>query len=174
MMKQFLTGILSLSLFLMYGCASAPTVDEVEKTAPQNNSSIEEGSNENASDESVAIKDSDHNKAMGLKTVFFAFDSFNLDVDAKSVLDENAKLLIDNPKWKIQIEGHCDQRGGIQYNLALGEKRANALKKYLFNQGIEKDRISIITYGKEKLLDSDFTEDAHSKNRRGNFILLEE
>ena len=71
----------------------------------------------------------------------------------------------------VQIEGHCDQRGGIQYNLALGEKRAEAVKKYLIGLGVGGSRIQTISYGKEHLLDSSSTEDAYSRNRRANFVL---
>ncbi|MBU6153893.1 MAG: OmpA family protein, partial [Bdellovibrionales bacterium] len=71
----------------------------------------------------------------------------------------------------IQVEGHCDQRGGIQYNIALGEKRSNAVKKFLTGQGIAGDRISVISFGKEKPVDSAETEAAYAKNRRGNFVV---
>jgi peptidoglycan-associated lipoprotein len=77
----------------------------------------------------------------------------------------------DNPSLKIQVEGHCDQRGGIQYNIALGEKRSNAVQKFLTGQGIAKDRISVISFGKEKPVDPSENEAAYAKNRRGNFVV---
>ena len=76
------------------------------------------------------------------------------------------------PNVKIQIEGHCDERGTIEYNLALGERRANSAKKYLISLGMPADQISTISYGKEKPLDSGHNEEAWAKNRRDHFIIL--
>jgi len=117
--------------------------------------------------------DSDSGKALGLQTVHYAYDSSLLDDIAKKKLDENAKILKANKNIKIQIEGHCDERGGIQYNIALGERRALAAKKYLVNKGVEESRISIISYGKEKPIDPGHTEEAWAKNRRANFRITE-
>jgi peptidoglycan-associated lipoprotein len=130
----------------------------------------------NPEDQPIANADnsvsSDVQNAMGLKTVFFAYDSFRIDGTENAVIKENAKILKENQNVAIQIEGHCDQRGGIQYNLALGEKRANAIKSILVSLGIEHSRIEIISYGKERPLDSDLTEAAYAKNRRGNFVIV--
>jgi peptidoglycan-associated lipoprotein len=76
------------------------------------------------------------------------------------------------PRVKIQVEGHCDERGTNEYNLALGERRANAAKKYLVSLGVSTDRISSISYGEEKPLDAGHNEEAWSKNRRGHFVIL--
>lgn len=118
-----------------------------------------------------ASGDSDTNKAMGLKTVHFAYDSFALSGEEKEVLKNNGEILKTNTSLKIQIEGHCDARGGIQYNIALGEKRANATKKFLEDLGIQGDRVTTISFGKERLLDTGSTEEAHAKNRRANFVI---
>lgn len=115
--------------------------------------------------------DSDSGKAMGLETVRFPFDSFILDQEAKASLKNNASVLKDKSSLKVQIEGHCDQRGGIQYNIALGEKRANATRKFLVDLGIQNDRMTVISFGKEKLLDSGTSEEAYAKNRRSNFVI---
>lgn len=115
--------------------------------------------------------DSDNGKAMGLETVRFPYDSFLLDSEAKAVITSNAQTMKDKASMKVQIEGHCDSRGGIQYNLALGEKRANAVKKFLMEQGIAADRISIISFGKERPIASGETEEAHARNRRANFVV---
>src|SRR5436305_12900269 len=80
--------------------------------------------------------DSDSGKAMGLQTVHFPYDSFALDSSAKDTAKANADILKAHASVKIQIEGHCDQRGGIQYNIALGEKRANAVKNFMVDQGV--------------------------------------
>jgi len=115
--------------------------------------------------------DSDSGKAMGLQTIHFAYDAYTLTDEAKSILKANAQILKDKPTVRIQVEGHCDQRGGIQYNIALGEKRANSVKKFLADQGIAGDRVSVISYGKEKLVDSAENEAAYAKNRRANFAI---
>lgn len=115
--------------------------------------------------------DSDSGRAMGLQTVHFGYDSYTLDDANKAVLQANTQILKMKPSLKIQVEGHCDMRGGIQYNLALGEKRANAVRKFLQDQGIAEKRVSIISFGKEKLLDTSESEAAHAKNRRGTFVV---
>ncbi len=115
--------------------------------------------------------DSDSGKALGLQTIHFQYDSFTLDSNAKTALTAGAQILKDKASVKIQVEGHCDARGGIQYNLGLGEKRANAVKKFLVDAGISKDRISTISFGKERPLDPAETEEAYAKNRRANFVI---
>jgi peptidoglycan-associated lipoprotein len=115
--------------------------------------------------------DSDAGNAMGLQTIHFGYDNYTLDSAAKATLKANAQILKDKSSVKIQVEGHCDQRGGIQYNVALGEKRANAVKKFIVDQGIAGDRISVISFGKEKPLDNAETEEAYAKNRRANFVI---
>jgi peptidoglycan-associated lipoprotein len=116
--------------------------------------------------------DSDSGKAMGLQTVHFTYDASSLDQAGKTTLKANAEILKSHADLKIQIEGHCDQRGGIQYNIALGEKRANAVKKFLVDQGINGDRIATISFGKERPVDSGTTEEAYAKNRRANFVIV--
>lgn len=108
---------------------------------------------------------------MGLETVHFPYDSFVMDDQAKATLDANAMILQTKSSLRVQIEGHCDQRGGIQYNIALGEKRADAVMKYLSGKGISADRLSTISYGKERPLDPATNEQAYGKNRRANFVI---
>jgi peptidoglycan-associated lipoprotein len=115
--------------------------------------------------------DSDSGKAMGLVSIYFPYDSHNLDGTAKGQLKSNSEILKTNGKVKIQVEGHCDQRGGIQYNIALGEKRANSVKKYLQDLGVKADRITTVSFGKERPIDNRETEDAYAKNRRANFVV---
>jgi peptidoglycan-associated lipoprotein len=131
----------------------------------------EEGVVPNAMNADENSGDSDSGRAAGLKTVNFGYDAFDLSVEAKATLSQNAQILKEKANLKVQIEGHCDVRGGIQYNLALGEKRANAAKSFLVSEGITEDRVTTISFGKEKLLDNGSTEDAHAKNRRGNFVI---
>jgi peptidoglycan-associated lipoprotein len=107
-----------------------------------------------------------------LKDIHFDFDKYDIRPEDAAILKENAGLLMKYPKVKIQIEGHCDERGTVEYNLALGERRANGTKKYLVSLGISPDQLSTISYGKERPLDPGHNEEAWAKNRRAHFIIL--
>jgi len=107
-----------------------------------------------------------------LKDIYFDFDQYDIRPGDAEILKANAALLMRQPTVKIQIEGHCDERGTIEYNLALGERRANSAKKYLISLGMTADRISTISYGKEKPLDPGHNEEAWAKNRRAHSIIL--
>jgi peptidoglycan-associated lipoprotein len=107
-----------------------------------------------------------------LKDIHFDFDKYDIRPGDAEILKGNAALLMKHPTVKIQIEGHCDERGTIEYNLALGERRANSAKKYLISLGMPADRISTISYGKEKPLDPGHNEEAWTKNRRDHFIIF--
>jgi peptidoglycan-associated lipoprotein len=117
------------------------------------------------------LGDSDSGRAEGLQTINFPYDSFMMDETAKSIAKANADILKDKTSLRVQVEGHCDQRGGIQYNIALGEKRANAVKNYLEGLGVGADRLTTISYGKERPIDPGTGEDAYAKNRRANFAI---
>jgi peptidoglycan-associated lipoprotein len=97
---------------------------------------------------------------------FFDFDQSALRADARTALDEDAKELRTSPKTVVRIEGNCDERGTIEYNLALGERRAQAAKTYLMNEGVPASRIQTISYGKEHPFASGHDEAAWAKNRR--------
>jgi peptidoglycan-associated lipoprotein len=107
-----------------------------------------------------------------LKDIYFEFDRYDVRPQDADILKQNAAWLTKSPNAKIQIEGHCDERGTSEYNLALGERRANSTKKYLISLGVKADRISTITYGKERPLDPAHTEEAWAKNRRAHSIVL--
>jgi peptidoglycan-associated lipoprotein len=107
-----------------------------------------------------------------LKDIHFDFDKYDIRPGDAEILKENGALLKKYPKVKIQIEGHCDERGTVEYNLALGERRANSTKKYLASLGVSPDRISTISYGKERPLDPGHNEEAWAKNRRAHTIIL--
>ncbi len=107
-----------------------------------------------------------------LQAIFFDYDAYNIRGDARSALEANADWLRQNPSSTIQIEGHCDERGTIEYNLALGEKRAAAVRKYLQRLGIDASRISTISYGEERPASSGTGESAWSANRRAEFVVL--
>ena len=106
-----------------------------------------------------------------LKPVFFLYDSDTLDDEARKVLSENAAVLKSNTGWTITVEGHCDERGTAEYNLALGERRALAARDYLVSLGVPADRLSTVSYGKEFPFDAGHTESSWQQNRRAHFLL---
>lgn len=104
-----------------------------------------------------------------LGKVFFSLDSYALDDQARATLDRNARLLRDNPDWSVTIAGHCDERGTVEYNQALGERRANSVRDFLVAAGVNAARIRTISYGKEMPADEGHDEAAWAKNRRAEF-----
>ena len=105
-----------------------------------------------------------------LQRIHFDFDKYELTPEALRILSENARVLKAYPDAHIVIEGHCDERGTIEYNLALGDKRARAAREYLISMGIAPSRISVISYGKERPLDYGHNESAWARNRRAEFV----
>jgi len=105
----------------------------------------------------------------GLSTVHFDYNKYDLRADTKEKLTKNAEVIKNTPNVLVQVEGHCDERGTQEYNLALGEKRALAVRDYLIKLGISGDRIVTVSYGKEKPADPGHNEAAWSKNRRCEF-----
>ncbi len=103
--------------------------------------------------------------------IHFDFDKSFIREDAKPVLAKVADYLKKNPGAKAQIEGHCDERGTAEYNMALGARRAESAKKYLGSLGVKGGQLSTVSYGKEKPLDPGHNEDAWAKNRRDHFVL---
>ncbi len=149
--------------FLAVGCASKKPKNN------QDGSSSDDGSNNGLSLELNG--DSDSGRAGGLKTVHFDLDSSNLDSDAKNNMKSNATFLKSNKSVDVQVEGHCDERGGRQYNLALGERRAKAVRDYLVALGVEAKRLTTISYGNERPVAEGQDESSWSKNRRANFVV---
>jgi len=111
------------------------------------------------------------NKNSPFQPVFYALDSYEVDGPAQQALNANATLLKKYPTWVITIEGHTDERGTAEYNLALGEKRALSAKTYLVSLGIPADRLRTVSYGKEFPFDPGHDEGAWSKNRRAHFVV---
>jgi len=107
-----------------------------------------------------------------LKDVRFGYDAADLDGEAQRIADQNVAWLRANPNAKVELEGHCDDRGTIEYNLALGSRRAKSAKDYLITNGIVSGRISTISYGKELPLCHEQTETCYARNRRVHFVVL--
>ena len=106
-----------------------------------------------------------------LKDINFDFDKYDIRPGDAKTLDGNAGWLKSNPNNLVLIEGHCDERGTNEYNLALGERRAKSTMNYLVSQGVQASRITIISYGEERPLCSEKTEDCWAKNRRAHFLV---
>lgn len=113
----------------------------------------------------------DLNKTSPLKPVYFELDISDLSAANQKTLDEDAALLKRYTAWTVTIEGHCDERGTAEYNLALGERRAIAARAYLVAQGIAADRLRTVSYGKEFPFDPGHDEGAWAKNRRAHFVI---
>lgn len=178
-MKKFAIGVFVVAfIFTLGGCKKKeqvkvvpPGVQKVEKKSevveekPIVKPQIEEENLEAMSLEEI-------NKKGYLHRIHFDFDKYNIREDQKPTLIRNAEWLREHPTIKILIEGHCDERGTEEYNLALGEKRAKAVRDFLISMGISPDRIKIVSYGKSKPLDPRHNEEAWAKNRRAEFVII--
>jgi peptidoglycan-associated lipoprotein len=105
--------------------------------------------------------------------ILFEFDSASLSAEAQEILRAKAAWLRANPGARVIIEGHCDERGTNEYNLALGDRRAFSAKSFLVDLGIDDSRLTTISYGEERPADTGSTEDAWAKNRRDHFVIKE-
>jgi peptidoglycan-associated lipoprotein len=184
-MMALLSLVLMMSLFALYGCpkkaevVSAPEEQKKAEQAPAK--SAEEIAAEKAAAEKRAAdaaaaekaREAAAKAAAGLQSIYFDFDKSFIRDDAKPVMKANAEYLKANPNVKVRIEGNCDERGTIEYNQALGQRRAAAAKKYLTDMGVSAKRISLISYGKEKPVCTQSTEDCWQKNRRDDLIAAE-
>ncbi len=180
--------ILLVSMFALWGCPKSAEVTAVPEAqpapavaseqpeakaeaTPQVNAETAPAAAETKAGEEAAVKERAAAAVEeGLKPIYFDFDRSIVREDARPVMKANAAWLKANPKVKVKIEGNCDERGTIEYNQALGQRRAAAAKKYLTSLGIASGRISLISYGKEKPVCSEQTEECWQKNRRGELV----
>ncbi len=182
--------ILFVSIFALWGCPKSAEVTAVPEAQPA--PAVTPEQSEAAKAEALAQANAEKERAAaaeagareeaavkeraavaaeaGLKPIYFDFDRSFIRDDARPVMKANAEWLKANPKVKVKIEGNSDDRGTIEYNQALGQRRAAAAKKYLTNLGIASSRISLISYGKEKPVCSEQTEECWQKNRRGELV----
>ncbi len=148
------------------GCSSA------KKKNVGNNDASSMQTEASSGDQSFELNaDSDSGKASSFQSVSFAYNSSTLTSATREILQKNASVLKANPSVEIQIEGHCDERGGVQYNLALGEKRARVVKNYLSTMGVSSRRLSTISFGKERPVSFGHDEGSWGQNRRANFVI---
>ncbi len=121
-------------------------------------------------EQNLSVRTTLEDKVLQLETIHFDYDSYELRTDAIKILEESARLLRKYPTATVTIEGHCDERGTVEYNIALGERRAWAVKSYLVDFGINPENLITISYGKEKPIDPGHDEDAWEKNRRAAIV----
>ncbi|ORJ55837.1 peptidoglycan-associated lipoprotein Pal [Geothermobacter hydrogeniphilus] len=168
-------AVVALCSLLAVGCAKKPAAQQAPAEAPvetkvaveQPTAVADQGVSESSVKEQVPADI--EAVARQLQRIHFDFDQFSLSAQARDILAANAALLQANPGVKVRIEGHCDERGSDEYNLALGERRAIAARDYLVSLGVAADRISTISYGEEMPLDPASNEAAWAKNRRDEF-----
>ncbi len=176
-------AVLVAGLFLTVSCAKktvvadATTTEDQEKSQAEAKAEAERIAQQNIEDQMAKEKALKEAKMLAAKREFedqdihFEYDSSKLSSMAKMLLKEKSAWLKANYSASVIIEGHCDNRGTTEYNLALGEQRASAVKAYLINLGVSAARLNTISYGEEQPLDSRQTEQAFSKNRRTHFAI---
>ena len=150
------------------GCSKKPAESDVTKTTP--------GPDENATSSTPAVdggssatNPTGSESTGGLQDVFFEYDDYALSSEAKSVLTGNASHLREMAGLRLMVEGHCDERGTVEYNLALGQRRADAARGYLVDLGVDGGRLATISYGEERPFVEGHDESAWSQNRRAHF-----
>ena len=151
--------------------SSSTTASSSASTSGSGSASSSSTASSSSSSSSAASDDVDSKLAAVGNTVYFAFDSAALTAEAQATLTRQAALLKMNPSATVTIEGHCDERGTREYNLALGERRASASRDFLLAQGIDAARVRIISYGKERPAVQGSNEQAWAKNRRAATII---
>ena len=151
--------------------ASTTSTSTSTSSSGSSGSSSSSSSSSSASSAAAAATSAEDALAKIGNTVYFGYDSSALSDDAQATLMRQAGFLRGNPSLTVTIEGHCDERGTREYNLALGERRATAARDYLLAQGVDPARIRVISYGKERPVASGSNEQSWSKNRRAATVL---
>lgn len=161
-----LLGVILSAAFLLQGCAPMSSDTSTSGGAPLIQTAMI------SSDSSLEALRRGESAAEGpLKNIYFDFDRYDLRSDSRVTLKANADWLKENPGTRLEIEGHCDERGTTEYNLALGAKRAQSAKDYLVTLGISGERISTVSYGKEAPVCRDKSEGCRQKNRRDRSVV---
>ena len=174
LMKLFLVVIIC-AFVLPAGCAKKAAMKgetavekeaAVEKQAPAEAAPAKPPEEQKGNEAAMAQADKE---ASEFADIHFAFDRSDLRPDEREILRMHAKWLKAHPEFVVRIEGNCDERGTVEYNMALGQRRAASAMKYLVDLGVAKNRLSTISYGKERPLDPGHNEQAWAKNRRDHF-----
>lgn len=193
---------LSIGLFLISGCAKDPVKPDAGISPDKSTAAKKEAVDTTAADKAAADRAAAEKAAAdraaadraaaekaaadkaaaeraalaaaktALKTIHFDFDSYLLRQTDRDILYSNAEYMLKRYKGKVRLEGHCDERGSDEYNLALGENRAKAALNYLLTLGVPPEQLSIVSFGKEKPVNEGHTEEAWAENRRVDFIIV--
>lgn len=166
-MRHTLTGIIGAAMIILAGCSSKSAVSTDETSGAGYGSGMGGGAGAG-----VGVEDIGQGGRAGsiIGDIFFDFDSSALNSEAQEQLNQNAAWMQKHPGSAVTIEGHCDERGTDEYNIALGERRAEAARTYLVNLGVNGGRLSTVSYGEEKPFDPGQNEEAWAKNRRDHFV----
>ena len=168
-MKRYTLLVLLLSVALILtACAKKETTPVVEEVEPAEEVAPPLEEIEEELEEAVEIEEAE---LLVLEDIFFDYDKFNIKDQYKAVLSQNAEALLGNPDVKLLVEGHCDERGTNEYNLALGEKRAKAIIDFYVTYGVDTSRLSMISYGEEKPFAMGNNEESWAKNRRAHMVV---
>jgi len=175
-MKKLLLVVVVLSLILMFSACGK----KAAKVAPVQGPTVEKVEEPTAMVEKPVLSEEELfqqksleelNKDQILKRINFDFDKYTVREDMKSIMQANANWLLKFASVEVLVEGHCDERGTIEYNIALGEKRAEAARNYLVSLGLNPAKIKIISYGKSKPLVQGIDEETYFQNRRAEFVI---
>ncbi|NTU68789.1 MAG: peptidoglycan-associated lipoprotein Pal [Chlorobiaceae bacterium] len=163
-MKHKFSGVAFAAMVLLAGCSSKSTISPADQAGAGSGSGAGAGSGAGVSAGADAVA------GPVLSDIFYDFDSSALSPEAQEQLKQNAAWLKKNTAQSVTIEGHCDERGTDEYNIALGERRANSAKEYLTNLGVGSSKLTVVSYGEERPFDPAHNEEAWSKNRRSHFV----
>ena len=185
--KALLISLLSVCIFIAAGCRSRKTVPPrvappvatatesepkpTERVAPPRLDISTSPDTRDMLSEDIAEADRTARERGWIRDAFFAFDASTLDADAQEALQQSASWLRDHPGFRIRVEGHCDERGTEQYNLALGDRRAEAAVSFLAALGVDPSRMQAVSYGEERPSEEGSSEEAWAQNRRAHLVL---
>lgn len=175
--RTYLTTVFAIGMsLLLAACSATPPPKSAEKMPAQSQDRAAttqpvKAATSNSGSSLDALRAGKQPAAGPLKDIYFDFDKYNLSADARDLLKSHAQWLKNHASSHVEIEGHCDDRGTDEYNLALGAKRAQAAKDYLVTSGVSAERISTISYGKELPVCQEQTEECWQRNRHDRFVV---
>ncbi len=175
----YLMVVLCIGMLALWGCPKKAEVSAVPETQREETPAAEATAQPEQKKEAAKSEDGEAGERAaaahaGLQPVYFDFNQAFIEAEAGEIMKANAEWLKAHPQIKVRIEGNCDERGTIEYNQTLGQRRAASAKKYLTDMGISGQRISLISYGKEKSSCTESTESCWQKNRRDDFTIASE
>jgi len=171
MKKQVQYGAMVIAISFLAACASTepaakPSAGEEQKSAQTAPAAGQKSAKELEMEAKMAQEDLKRQKLLSEERIYFPFDSNTVDEQARAIIEAHSIYLMENPNLQVTLEGNCDERGTREYNLALGERRAQAVEKLMKAFGVPDKQIKTVSYGEEKPIDAGHDESAWRKNRR--------